>query len=350
MAIEIYKNSKIFVACPAGVATGGPENLHQLVNLLRQKMHINAYMYYYPLNKLVDPVNKNYKQYNNPYVTAVEDKQENILIVPEVYSGISLLKSYNNIRKIVYWLSVDNFYYWSSVVNFYLSGKFLLDQPVSIKMIKDITNYSLRGIRYNLVKDKYLKDVSYHLAQSHYAINHLAKKGIPKDKIFYLSDYINDAFLNAKIDSSIKKDLVAYNPVKGYKFTRKIINHAKDINFTSIKGLNRTGVIEKLKSTKVYIDFGNHPGKDRIPREAAILGNCIITNRSGAANYYADISIPDEYKFEEKSENINLIIKKINECISQYKDKNKDFKEYRKIIKSSKSQFLKDARAIFKKI
>ncbi len=46
MVIEIYKNSKIFVACPAGVATGGPENLHQLVNLLRQKMHINAYMYY----------------------------------------------------------------------------------------------------------------------------------------------------------------------------------------------------------------------------------------------------------------------------------------------------------------
>ena len=27
----------------------------------------------------------------------------------------------------------------------------------------------------------------------------------------------------------------------------------------------------------IYLDFGYHPGKDRMPREAALFNNCIIT-------------------------------------------------------------------------
>lgn len=58
-------------------------------------------------------------------------------------------------------------------------------------------------------------------------------------------------------------------------------------------------IIKILDESMVYIDFGNHPGKDRIPREAA-LRNCIVmTNKSGSAANDIDIPIPAEYKFSE---------------------------------------------------
>lgn len=38
-----------------------------------------------------------------------------------------------------------------------------------------------------------------------------------------------------------------------------------------------------LKKSKVYIDFGGHPGMEHIPREAALAGRIIVTNRAGSA-------------------------------------------------------------------
>jgi len=47
MSVEIYPNTKIFLACPAHIAIGGPELLHQLAYHLRKDLSIDAYMYYY---------------------------------------------------------------------------------------------------------------------------------------------------------------------------------------------------------------------------------------------------------------------------------------------------------------
>lgn len=33
-------------------------------------------------------------------------------------------------------------------------------------------------------------------------------------------------------------------------------------------------MILTMRKAKVYIDFGFHPGKDRIPREAVMCGAC----------------------------------------------------------------------------
>ena len=48
------------------------------------------------------------------------------------------------------------------------------------------------------------------------------------------------------------------------------------------------------------MDFGFHPGQDRLPREAAILKNCIITNKEGSAAIFQDVPIADEFKFNER--------------------------------------------------
>ena len=44
-------------------------------------------------------------------------------------------------------------------------------------------------------------------------------------------------------------------------------------------------VVDLMSESKVYIDFGNHPGKDRIPREAVINGCCVITGVRGSARF-----------------------------------------------------------------
>ena len=50
-----------------------------------------------------------------------------------------------------------------------------------------------------------------------------------------------------------------------------------------LKGFNNKQIINIFKKTKIYLDFGYHPGKDRMPREAVLFNNCIITNKRGSA-------------------------------------------------------------------
>jgi hypothetical protein len=140
-------------------------------------------------------------------------------------------------------------------------------------------------------------------------------------------------------------NFVAYNPAKGYRFTKKLIQQCPDIEFRSIADLPPEAVVETLLSAKVYIDFGNHPGKDRLPREAATCGCCVITGRRGAANNDIDIPIPPEYKFSET--NIESIKKIILECLSNYSSHQRNFASYVKKIRSEKAVFEQQGESIF---
>jgi hypothetical protein len=124
--------------------------------------------------------------------------------------------------------------------------------------------------------------------------------------------------------------------------TLKLVEEAKDIQFVPIKKMPREEVIKLLQKAKVYIDFGYHPGKDRLPREAAILGCCVITGKRGSAKFFEDVPIPDEYKFEDKEESIPEIIDKIKDCFENYEERYKDFEYYRQFIKNEPQKFLED--------
>lgn len=85
-----------------------------------------------------------------------------------------------------------------------------------------------------------------------------------------------------------------------------------------------------MKQSKVYIDFGPHPGMDRIPREAALAGCIVITNKNGAANYDKDVPIPPQYKFEKFDS--YCIVECIEKCVNDYESKREEFNDYRKWI------------------
>jgi hypothetical protein len=328
--MHVNKESKIYVACPANVATGGPELLHQLVYKLN-KFGINAYMYYYYTIKGVNPVHPEYRIYNNEYVDYIDDNSNNIIIVPEVKT--ELINKYKNIQKVIWWLSVDNYV-----------------KSVTPQNIRDKIKRLIKLVLFNIKPYKFDDNNVYHLVQSEYARQFLLSNGIEENKIAYLSDYINPLFIqNARNSQIPKENIVAYNPKKGYEFTKKIIKNNKySFKFVPIVNMTRQQVAELLLRSKVYIDFRNHPGKDRIPREAAICNCCVIVGKRGSAKYHEDVPISEEFKFDIDECYINDILDKINDCMINYDDNIRKFEEYRKFILSEESRFEQDIRKIFK--
>lgn len=314
--------NKIYISCPAYFVTGGTELLHQLAYAINKIKLGTAILYYCKVDTnstkstTADPFLK--------YVTnteivnrfeEVEDSSKNVLIVPEVFT--TLLPFFSSIRKWIWWLSVDNFF----AMNGYSPKSRLL---------------------------KYIREADLHLYQSEYANQFLKRRGLQNKEP--LSDFLNNEFFVEKLNNSKNKlSIVAYNPLKGYEFTEKLINAAPEIKWVPIEKMSAVEVALLLRTAKVYIDFGSHPGKDRIPREAAIQGCCIITGKDGAANNEIDVPIYSKYKFKRVDNNILKIIDLIKSIFDNYTEHSKNFEDYRKTILNEKHIFEEEIKTLLKK-
>lgn len=357
-SISVFDGTKIYIACHPNIATGGPELLHQLAYHLINDLKVEAFMYYYNFDhsEHKTPLHPEYEFYNIPYVLDIglnENHKKNILIVPEILSAVKLLEKHNDIRKCCWFLSVDN-YYLSKITktDFFFArainklSKKLFGVPV---INFDIT--SKKSLDKLIEKHDYRKDNLLKLADFYMTNSHRGVKFFRDLKpLFYLSEYINDDFLAFEKEFSEKENIVAFNPGKGFIFTKKIISCGKNIKFVPLMNMTRKQVIETLRKAKVYMDFGNHPGKDRLPREAAILGCCVITGKRGSAAFDEDVPIPKNYKFEDEEENIKKIIYQIEDFFENFAERNKDFNRYVEKIKNEKKIFLDDLEKIFIKI
>ncbi len=164
-------------------------------------------------------------------------------------------------------------------------------------------------------------------------------------KVYGLSDYLADDYLGLTPDMAQKEDLVVYNPKKGASFTKKLIRASPDLTFAPIIGMSRQEVIRLLLRAKVYIDFGNHPGKDRIPREARMAGCVVVTGTDGAARFDADIPIQE--KIPARSENIRTIRNLIGTVMSDYATFNSRQSAYAEQIKREKGDFVAQVKSLW---
>lgn len=78
--------------------------------------------------------------------------------------------------------------------------------------------------------------------------------------------------------------------------TKQLIKKNPSYKFIAIQGLKPAGVKELLSSCTVYIGFGNHPGKDRMLREAALAECCVVVGSKGAAKFH-DLAVPAKFIF-----------------------------------------------------
>jgi hypothetical protein len=331
---DLIKINEIYILCPANHKTGGTELLHQLANELSEngkKVYIAYYFEGKKANK-ENPTPDAFKQYD--FIACTEKEIPNtsdvLLIVPEVCIG--KIKKHSKCKSAIWWLSVDNFYKHESIKA--ISKNFGLKSAIKHIFIGDLYNNEL------------LYKVDYHFYQSYYARDFLLSKGINNNKIFYLSDYINDIYLTISSNPD-KEDIVLYNPKKGFEFTSKLMEYDKTIKWVPIINMTNEQVRNIMCKAKVYIDFGNHPGKDRIPREAAICGCCIITGMNGSAKFKEDVPIPNVYKFDSTNDNIECIVKQIHNIMNNYDKISKDFTDYKKFISNEKKTFKNDVKKYF---
>ncbi|HVI92362.1 MAG TPA: hypothetical protein VM753_00070 [Anaeromyxobacter sp.] len=263
---------RIYVCCWPETTTGGPEALHQLVDALRRQ-GVEAYISYYPFSDghRVTPA---YARYD-VVARAPEDVPGALIVVPE--SLTSILRGFSRATPMVWWLSIDFYFGWK--------GR---------SRLSDAWAYLRRRLKGKCMPFRELRRYA-HAAQSEYARAFLGKRGIDAVP---LSDYLNDELLVPPAPTPRNRTIL-YNPKKGLHTTRALMARCPDYEFRALAGLTRTELRELLGKSMVYIDFGNHPGKDRMPREAAASGCVVITNRRGSAGYVEDVGIPEAYKIDD---------------------------------------------------
>lgn len=343
---NIAPDTIIYIASPS-IASGGPELLHQLCHTLIE-LSLDARIYYFDTDSLT-PKPVEYACYQTKTTFTIDDHSSHLLIVPEV--NIDLLSKFSTLQKVIWWLSIDNYYAitlsqkaWMKAIGYFNKIIQRLNPSLSIPS-PSLTRF----ISTNPLDTVKIKDVKCHFVQSHYALEHLTYHGINPGKIIYLSDFINYDYTSSQYKNSlsVRKNHILYNPKKGFEFTKKLIGYSPELEWIPLINMNRNEIIDLLRTSKLYIDFGNHPGKDRFPREAAICGCCIITGKQGSAGNNIDIPIPEYYKFDEETESLNSILTQIKFCLQNYSDASIDFDTYRSHITFEKEKFEKDVEQIF---
>ncbi|WP_143014277.1 polysaccharide deacetylase family protein [Mucilaginibacter pineti] len=331
--IPCYSATKIYIFCPAGFATGGPEALHQLGARLKE-LGFNAFMHYYTTPDSVDVVHENYKKYGVPVTDELENKAQHIMVLPETHLLPIFEDKYQFIRKAIWWLSV---------VNYYITQNDFADT------IKDRPFFKLRAyfgdFRLATFRKLRRRNDVINISHSHFSKVHLLENRIKP--VGAISDYMNHAFFDLVNESTVKEDLIIYNPIKNDEFLAEIMSLTPTLSWMPIQGMTPVQVAALMNRAKLYIDFGYHPGKERMPREACIMRCSMIVGKSGSAAYQEDMPIPDKYRFEKSRDQIPTIIERINECLNNYDRLIADFEPYRKALYREEEEFTNAIKRVF---
>ena len=323
-----YRN--VLVTCPGNVLTAGPEALHQLAADLN-RLGQTASIVYFPFDKKFETPDP-YKKYGAP-VGIYKDNNGDLIIFPEIVTSYAL--KIKNASAAIWWLSVNNY-----TCNRY--GNPLRDK------FRYFKNF-LRGLR-PLGGVSALRHLS-HFVQSYYALDFLKShqiSGIP------LSDpipvYTNSSYLKnlpQLLKLRVRENVILYNPKKGQKTLAALKKSYPKWKFLPLEGFNREQLAEKFLSSKIYVDFGHHPGKDRLPREAAIHGCCIITGLLGSAENDYDVNIPRDQKLDQNSKSFILDFgEKVQDIFDNFERCANKFSKYRETISQEQIAFDQQLKAI----
>ncbi len=314
--LTLSKNSKVYIACPYGSKTGGPEALHQLHFKLR-KLGIQSFLCAHELSRKRE---KSFEKYNPTWIQVPlwEDMERNVIVLPEGISPTNYSFASNfKMQKVFWWLSVDNYSF--------------TELPIETLL------------KYDFV----------HCTQSEYASQFLIQQGL--HQFHPLTDYINKEFVDKsrKASMSGKENIVLYNPSKlsgnrGGVIVWELIEKFPSIRWVALQNLTNEQLIDLYMKSKVYLDLGTHPGRDRIPREAALFKCITLFGLSGSAKYFLDVPVSMDYKFnlDDPSCSENLI-KMIHHCFENYTSVIRHFEFYVRTIKQQERVFEVEVQRLF---
>lgn len=286
---------KVIALCPL-YKTGGPEALHQLIHVIREESLADAYIHYTGnQDSKADQIKRHYQSLYNIKEISAHDIKGNILVFPEVFDP-QLALSFGAKHNWVWWLGFNKIF------------------PTS----------SYAGIG--------------NLCQSEHAASFIR---LLNGKYILLTDFIN-LFYKDKIDPiPAKENIIVYGPKSVYDVFRiQLIDF--DLKLIPLIGLNSHQIRDLLYRAKVYIDFGWHAGRDRMPREAALCNCIVVTNKLGAANN--DIDIPVDPIFKLNSLEIDKNTLTIKNFMMDYERLIPMFDTYKNWVKLDKDRFINETK------
>jgi hypothetical protein len=329
---------------PAQYYTGGVTALYQLCKNLNNYIDTNiAFIDTLSDEKIENYIHQNYLHFRCDHVSQskVHDSKDHIIVIPE--SRPDLIAKYKFSKKIIYWLSVDNFLVSISPISRSIAVKLLYNLISSSRFdliwffglsifkqylkndrtYKRLLSNALKGEYYSsFARDKTVQipPADIHILQSYYVYNFLINFA-KTSKMFFLHEPLEDDYLNFSISKDRKEDIVTWNTRKAYPITLKVIKALKKnkVHVVDLENVGKGNMINILGKSKIFIDIGIHPGRDRPPREAVVLGNIAVVNNHGGCFYYDDCMIEPPFKVDCYTETkCNINPKKVAEDILHY--------------------------------
>ena len=114
-----------------------------------------------------------------------------------------------------------------------------------------------------------------------------------------------------------------------------------------LRGMTKAQVRDALFEARIYIDFGSHPGKDRVPREAAIAGAVVLLHAAGAARRFPDHPLPARYLFTEEEISTGELHEKVNAILGDPDEHFAMQRIYREAILRERERFDLEVRSYF---
>ena len=332
--------SQVLIFCPEA-RTGGPEALHQLAYIIRQNGGTAKLVYtgpgsYMAFNEdrvvCVPGPESSLQRYFSAYAPVVPEQSriddKTLLVYPEIMA----LKPLDwpgkefGARRAVWWLSVASAFH---------SNKEMADDSF---------------------RDKYFKDESIiHFYQSAHSREFLRANNAANfhplfdftDQDFIHQSQISSDFIPAESRDSI----ITFFPRKGGHLAGQFAKSADwanlGVKFTPIENMSKNEVRQTLFKTRIYIDFGQHPGKDRVPREAAIAGAIILLLRAGASKQFEDHPLDPKYIFNEEEIASGQLRDKVLDVIENSQEHYENQRIYRQKILLEREEFSHQVRSLF---
>jgi hypothetical protein len=194
-----------------------------------------------------------------------------------------------------------------------------------------------------------------HFHQSDYARGFL--QGNAAARYHPLSDYTDPDFIHRSLIASEnppisdRANTICFFPGKGAELAARFIEKRdalrQAVEFLPIRGMTKARVREALFGARLYIDFGSHPGKDRVPREAAIAGAIVLLHAAGAARCFPDHPLPAEYLFTEDDVDTGRLHEKVNAILNEPESHFGMQRTYRDAILHERERFDLEVRTFF---
>jgi hypothetical protein len=293
----------VVIICPETI-TGGPEALHQLGHSIN-RLGGHAVMAYYGTHNL-QVINSNLVGMSSPghelsshyqcYSPIVEESiplsDRTLVVFPEIFPIEAL--HFRWCHRAIWWLSVDH----------------ALDKTPAL---------GYKSTADNVFHDNTLL----HFCQSWYAMNYLRQQGARQ--IIPIFDYVERSYRLSK-NSAIAKvqsaqtRKVALFPRKGADLAKIFVHACPQFTYSLIESMSREDVGKTLADSSVYIDFGHLPGKDRVPREAALAGNIVFLHEKGSATQFGDFPVESYYLFTSADIHSGSLCSRVMEALSNYSD------------------------------